>query len=129
MRIEALRHDPGSEFEGAMRNEREKDNIFDFKGQIDRHTSAHLAENRNRITQRNSAAVSLTAFDGDHDQCKELTNAVWDEIGRASSNCANHSAITADQRSKGQTAIEEQSSGRIDSAEYKAKLHAPGTLI
>ena len=128
-KIEALRHDPGTEFEGAMRTEREINNIFDFKGATDRHTSAHLAENRNRIVQRLSAAVSLTAFDGEHDQTEELTVLAWDEIAIAASECANHSSITADQRASGQTAIEEQSHGRIKSAEHNAKVHAPGTLV
>jgi hypothetical protein len=42
-----------------------------------------------------------------------LTNDAWDEVGRAASVCANHSQITSDQRAKGQTAIEEQSQGKI----------------
>ena len=112
-----------------MRNQREINKIFDFKGPLEKHTAAHLAENRNRIIQRTAAAASSSAFHGDHDEADEPTNLAWDELGIVGSECANHRCITACQRAKGRTAIEEQSSGRVNSAEYISRLHALGTLV
>jgi ABC-type transporter Mla MlaB component len=56
-------------------NEREDENVFDFVGETDRHTHTSLAENRQRMLPRTATAMSLTAFQGDHDQYEELATA------------------------------------------------------
>ena len=128
-KIQVMQRDPGTEFQGAVTNEREAENVFDFVGEKDRHTHASLAENRQRMLLRTATAMSLTAFQGDHDQYEELATAAWCESIRAANAVTNHHPITAEQHKAGLSAIEEQSKGRVSSKKYLKDLVPFGTLV
>ncbi len=77
---------------------------------------------------RSGCALSIQAFEGDHDQVEELTVRCWDEAGRAATNLCNHSSITAGQKEAGITAAEEQSQMRVCSEAYLKALPVFGEL-
>lgn len=126
-KIQTVRHDPGSEFLGATRKLMADWNMVDAQGEVDRHTDGALIENRHQIIQHMGAAMSLTAFEGNHECLEELTIQAWDEIGSTASQLLNHSAITDHQKRAGITAAEEQSRGRVCSNEELVRYHVVGT--
>jgi hypothetical protein len=128
-KIQVLIRDPGTEFEGAMRTEREIDNIKDQVGETNRHTHAGSAENLNRMLPRTAVAMCSSALRGDHDQYEELSADIWCEAIKAANILTNHHPVTENQRKLGISPIEEQSGGRIVSEEYLKGLPAFGTLV
>ncbi len=97
-KIQTLRHDPGTEFQGATKQLIQEHNLIDRQGEVDRHTDSAIIENRHKMIQHMGAAMSLTAFEGEHECYEELTIQSWDEIGKTASDLLNHSSITAHQR-------------------------------
>lgn len=128
-KVQVLIRDPGSEFEGAMRTERETHNIMDMVGEPNRHTHAGAAENSNRNLPRSAVAMCSSAFKGDHDQYDELATEAWCEAVRAACIQTNHHPVTASQLKLNMSPIEEQSGGRINSQEYLEGLPAFGELV
>jgi hypothetical protein len=126
-KIQAVKHDPGSEFLGATKQLFAEWNVVNQTGEVDRHTDGALIENRHQILQHMGSAMSLTAFEGDHDCFDELTIQSWDEIGSTASQLLNHSQISDHQKNVGITAAEEQSRGRICSQEELANHVTVGT--
>ena len=78
-KVQCIHHDPGSEFNGAMKTEIHMDSIVDEKGEVDRHTDGALIENRNKMIQRTATALSIQAFAGAHGDFDDLTIAAWDD--------------------------------------------------
>jgi len=108
-KVQSVKRDPGTEFLGEMKSAMAEDNIIDVAGEVNRHTENAIVENRHRILQNMSATMSITAFEGEHEQSEELTTAAWDEVQATASQLMNHTCITETQKRAGVTAAEEQS--------------------
>jgi len=126
-KIQAVRHDPGSEFNGAAKSVFQAANLINCEGEVDRHSDGALIENRNRILQHMATAMSLTAFEGEHSGYEQLAVEAWDEVVKTASDLLVHSQITSHQKEMGMTAAEEQRGGRIKSADELSKFSAVGT--
>jgi hypothetical protein len=125
-KVQSVKRDPGTEFLGEMKSAMAEDNIIDVAGEVNRHTENAIVENRHRILQNMSATMSITAFEGEHEQSEELTTAAWDEVQATASQLMNHTCITETQKRAGVTAAEEQSHGRVCSSDEVARYRTVG---
>ena len=104
-KIQVYTHDPGPEFEGAMRDELATDKVINRVGEVDRHSDGSIVENRNKQLQINACAMAITAMGENVDQ-------YWQQAGcELISWCNelyNHTSITKNQKEQGKTAHQEQ---------------------
>jgi hypothetical protein len=122
--IQRLHTDPGSEFEGAMRDGLGQDSVVCTKGEVNRHTSSAVVEGRNRTLQQTGAALAAVAI-GDNDGIKE---ALHGELILWSNTLINHSRITKFQHSNGVSAYQEQSGTNDSIQDVYGKLYTWGSL-
>ena len=111
-RIERLITDPGTEFQGKMKEYLEESKIEHLQGQVDHHTSNSLSENMNMHLQRYATVMGIQAFGDD-----ETSQLVWGELIRHAAFLRQHNSITTTQKEAGITARQEQT-GKFEAFDF-----------
>ena len=61
-KIQLITHDPGTEFEGAMREELAAEKVVNRIGEVDRHTDNSIVEIRNKMIANKASTIAITAM-------------------------------------------------------------------